>query len=188
MKTMQSRLSVSVKTFSFLLPTLLVASFTLFYFVLYVFRGIIFGLDDAPIWLMFPFRGINFYYILETPTIYLSSIALVSALIGALWVGFVIPKFPKLIWLQILIVPWIAVILTGGVWGLIWSVSQWQASNFENYEVLMLYRRTDIKNGLLNSWLSASQSYPLNIFSYGVYCGLLFLSKKFFLRNNERKI
>jgi len=188
MKTIQSRLLVFVKSFSFLLPTLLVASFALFYFVLYVFRGVIFGLDDSPIWLMFPFRGINFYYILETPTIYLSSIAFVSALMGALWVGFVIPKFPRLIWLQILIVPWIAVILTGGVWGLIWSVNQWQAANFENYEVLMLYRRTDIENGLFNSWLSAAQSYPLNILSYGVYCGLLFLSKKFFLRNDESKI
>ena len=188
MKIIQSRLLVFIKSFGFLLPILLVASFALFYFVLYVFRGVIFGLQDAPIWLMLGFRGINFWYILETPTIYLSSIALVSALIGALWTGFVIPKLPRLIWLQILIVPWVAVIITGGVWGLIWSVNQWTPDSFGTYEAMMLYRRTDIENGLFNSWLSAAQSYPLNIPSYGVYCGLLFLSKKFCLQNDESKI
>jgi hypothetical protein len=188
MRTIQSRLVVFIKSFSFLCPTLLVASFALFYFVLNVFRGVIFGLDEAPIWLTFIFRGINFYYILETPTIYLLSIALVSALVGAFWIGFVIPKFPKLIWLQIIIVPWIAVILTGGVWGLIWSINQWPPDSFGSYEALMLFRRTDIENGLFNSWLSAIQSYPLNVLSYGVYCGLLFLSTKFFLRNDESKI
>ncbi len=187
MKTIQNQLLVFIKSFGFLFPTLLVASFALFYFVLNVFRGVSFGLDDAPIWL-FVFRGINFREIIETPTIYLSSIAFVSSLVGAIWAGFVIPKFPRLIWLQVLIVPWIAVIITGAVWGLIWSINQWPADSFENYETMMLFRRTDIKNGLSYSWLSAAQSYPLNIFSYGVYCGLLLLNKKFFLRNEESKI
>ena len=188
MKKTQNRLSVCIKSFGFLFPTLLFASFLLFYFILNVFRGVTFGPDDAPIWLRLGFIGINFQYILETPTIYLSSIALVSALVGALWTGFIFPKFPKLLWLQILIIPWIAVILTGGVWGLIWSLNQWPTANFENYDVLMLYRKTDIKNGLINSWLSAAESFPLNILSYSVYCWLLFLSKKFFLRNDQSKI
>lgn len=187
MKTIQSQLFVFIKSFGFLFPTLLAACFALFYFVLHAFRGVIFGLNDAPIWLML-FRGVNFQDIFKAPAAYLSSIAFVSSLIGALWTGFVLPRFPRWVWLQILIVPWIAVILSGGVWGLIWSVHQWPADHFENYEVLMLFRRTDIENGLLNSWLSAAQSYPLNILSYGVYCGLLFLSRKFFLRNEEASL
>lgn len=186
-KNTKSPFLVFTKSLFFLLPTLLAASFVLFYFVFCVFRGVLFGLEDAPIWLIFPFKRINFYYILESPIIYLSTIAIISALIGALWAGFIIPKFPKLLWLQILIIPWIAVILTGGVWGLIWSLNHWHAVNFDNYEVLLLYRRTDIENGLFGSWLSAAQSYPLNVLSYGVYCGLLFLNKKLFFRNDERK-
>jgi len=178
---------VFIKSLGVLLPTLLVASFALFYLVLYVFRGVMFRLDEAPIWLIYPFKHINFSYILETPEIYLSSIAVVSALIGALWTSFIIPKFPRLLWLQILVVPWIAVILTGGIWGLIWSVNQWPAVNFDNYEVVLLYRRTDVETGLFSSWLSAAQSFPLNILSYAVYCGLLFLNKKLFFLNDERK-
>jgi hypothetical protein len=174
--------SVFIKSFGFLLPALLASSFVLFYFVLNVFRGMIFGLDDAPIWLMLIFRGVNFQEIFETPLIYLSSIALVSALLGAIWTGFIIPRFPRLIWLQILILPWVAVILTGAVWGLIWSINHWPADSFRDHETMMLFRRTDIINGLSYSWLSAAQSYPLNILSYGVYCGLLLLNKKFFLR------
>ena len=179
---------VFIKSFGFLFPTLLVASFASFYFVLNVFRGVIFGLDDAPIWLTFIFRGINFREIIETPTIYLSSIAFVSSLIGSLWAGFVIPKFPRFIWLQILIVPWVAVIITGAVWGLIWSINRWPPDSFGTYEAMILFRRTDIENGLFNSWLSAAQSYPLNILSYSVYCGLLLVTKKFFLRNEKSKI
>jgi hypothetical protein len=74
------------------------------------------------------------------------------------------------------------------VWGLIWSINQWPANDFENFEVLMLYRRTDMGNGLWYSWLSAAQSYPLNILGYGIYCGLLWLSKKFLLPSAESKI
>lgn len=169
---------VFIKSFGFLFPTLLVASFALFYFVLNVFRGVIFGLDDAPIWLTFIARGINFREIIETPTIYLSSIALVSSLVGALWAGFVIPKFPRLIWLQILRVPWIAVIITGAVWGLIWSMNRWPPNSFGTSEAMMLFRRTDIENGLFNSWLSAAESYPLNILSYSAYCGLLYYTAR----------
>ncbi len=186
MKTIQGPWLVFVKSFVFLLPMLLAASFALFHFVLNVFRGVLFGLDEAPIWLMLGFRGINFLEIIETPAIYLTSIAFVSSLVGALWVGFVAPGFPRWIWLQILIVPWISVLLTGAAWGLIWSINHWPADGFINYDTMMLFRRTDVKNGFLLSWLSAAESFPLNIFSYLTYCGLLMTIKKLFLRNEEK--
>ena len=83
-------------------------------------------------------------------------------------------------------VPWLAVILTGPVWGLIWSVNHWPAQGFASYETMMLFRRTDMDTGLSLSWLSAAQSYPLNIFSYAVFCGLLLINKRFFQGNKEQ--
>jgi hypothetical protein len=41
--------------------------------------------------------------------------------------------------------------------------------------------------GLSLSWLSAAQSFPLNLFSYVVFCGLLLANKKILLRNEKRK-
>lgn len=187
MKTIQGQSLVFAKTFVFLLPTLLAASFALFHFVLNVFRGVLFGPGDTPIWLVLGFRGVNFLEIIETPAIYLTSIAFISSLVGALWSGFAVPRFPRLIWLQILIVPWISVILTGAVWGLLWSINRWPADGFINYDTMMLFRKTDIKNGFLLSWLSAAESFPLNIFSYLSYCGLLMTGKKLFLRNEGKK-
>lgn len=184
----RNQLSVLAKSFGFLFPTLLIASFGLFYFVLYVFRGVLFGLEDAPIWLTLIFRGVNFQDIFKSPAIYLSSIALISSLVGAFWIGFVLPRFPRFAWLQILIIPWIAVILTGGIWGWIWSINRWPPDSFGDYETMMLFRKTDIGNGLTYSWLSALQSYPLNILGYSVYCGLLLLNRKFFSRNGEGEI
>jgi hypothetical protein len=187
MKTTSARLLVFVKSFGFLLSTLLVASIALFYSVLYIFRGTLFGFQDAPIWITLYVRGANFIEFFDAPVTYLSSIALVSAIVGASWTGFIATRFSRLIWLQILIVPWIAVILTGPVWGLIWSVNHWPASSFGNHAVLMLFRKTDIVTGLSLSWLSAAQSFPLNLFSYVVFCGLLLANKKILLRNEKRK-
>jgi hypothetical protein len=187
MKIIHSRWTLFLKSFGFLLPTLLVASFALFYCVLILFGGIVFGLNDSPIWLMLGFRGVNFREIIEAPNIYLSSISLVSSLVGASWIAFVAPRFSRFTFLQILIVPWIAVILTGPVWGLIWSVNHWPAEGFASYETMMLFRKTDVENGLYLSWLSAAQSFPLNLFSYLAYCGLLAMNKRLFLRNEENK-
>jgi hypothetical protein len=164
---------------------LLIAAFALFYFVRASFRGVIFGPEDAPIWVRLPFRGVNFRDIIEAPIPYLLSISLVASLVGAFWSSFVIPKLSRFIPAQILVIPWIAVVLTGPIWGLIWSVNHWPAEGFTNYETMMLFRRTDIENGLYLSWLSAVQSYPLNIFSYLVYCGLLLINKRFLLSNEE---
>jgi len=185
MNTEKGQLALFARSFGFLFLALLIASIALFYFVLTVFRGVIFGLQDAPIWVMVPFRGVNFREIIETPLAYLSSISLVSALVGAIWTSFVAPRFSRRIPLQVLIVPWVAVLLTGPVWGLIWSVNHWPADGFVDYETMMLFRRTDVENGLYLSWLSAVQSYPLNILSYLIYCGLLLTNKRLFLHNRE---
>ena len=157
MKTKQSKWLAFVKSFGFLFLAILIASFAVFYFVLNVFRGVVFGFQDSPIWITLGIRGINFQEILESPFVYLSSISLVSALVGGIWTSFVVPRFSRLIFLQILIVPWIAVILAGPVWGLIWSVNHWPTYDFINYDTMMLFRRTDVVNGLYLSWLSAAQ-------------------------------
>lgn len=181
MKTFQNQWVIFIKSFGFLCVTLLLSAFTLFYFVLLIFRGVVFGLNDSPIWFTFIYRGVNFREIIETPSIYLLSISFVSALVGAFWIAFVLPRFSRFAFIQILILPWLAVILTGPIWGFIWSVNHWPVQGFASYETMMLFRRTDIETGLSLSLLSAAQSYPLNIFSYSVFCGLLLATKRFFL-------
>ena len=105
MKTSQNQWLMFVKSFCFLFPALLLSAFALFYFVLSVFRGVIFGLNDSPIWYTFIYFGANLREIIETPTIYLLSISFISALVGAFWTAFVVTRFSRFIFLQILIVP-----------------------------------------------------------------------------------
>jgi hypothetical protein len=169
------------KSFLFLLPTILVGAFVTFYFVLITGRGIVFSPNDSPIWVTGFWRGYNFREILDTPTIYLFSISFVSALVGAIWAGFMALKYPKDAHIQLIFVPWIAVILTGPVWGLIWSINHWPADGFSSYEMMMLFRKSDISSGANLSWLSAIQSYPLNIISYLLFCGILNINKRLFL-------
>ncbi len=129
-------------------------------------------------------RGHAFGEIDEYPFPYLLTIVLVSSIIGGLWTAYVASKYTQHIILQILVLPWISVIVTGLIWGIIFSKSfrglQYLVENFPGNPVKWLLTETNAMNGLTWGWLSALQSFPINILSYVAFCSLLFASKKLF--------
>jgi hypothetical protein len=157
-------------------PFFLLASFAVLNSVIYFFPEYNSSSYNSPITVAL-IKGYSFTEIKETPLPYLSSISIVSAMVAAFWTAFILPgsKFKAI---KILIAPWVAVLFTGPAWGLIWSINRWPAETFHDFDTLLLFRRSDITSGLNLSLLSAAQSFPINIISYFVFCGLLYASMK----------
>jgi len=132
------------------------------------------------------FRGYDFREFDKQPFLYLLTITLVSSIIGAFWVTFLVPKYKKNFLAHILVIPWISLVVASPVWGFIWSVNlrspQYFVEHFssEPKAVMWLFYRTDAMSGLKLGWLSAIQSFPINILSYVAFCLLLFVSRKLF--------
>ncbi len=132
------------------------------------------------------FRGYNFREVDQQPFLYLLAIVLVSSIIGALWTTFFAPKYIQHLKSQILVLPWISIIVTSPIWGIIWSIQlrspQYFIEHFssEPKAVMWLFYRTDAMSGLKLGWLSAIQSFPINVLSYVAFCLLLFVSRKLF--------
>jgi len=155
-----------------------------------LFNGVKFMVRDNPyrsvLHITMPFFGYHFGEIDEKPFPYLLTIVLISAIIGALWITFIAPKFTRYIKRQILVVPWVCVIITSPIWGIIWSFNLRNPQYFvEHYSsdpraVMWLFYRTDAMSGLTSGWLSAIQSFPINVLSYTAFCLLLFASQKLF--------
>jgi hypothetical protein len=170
-------------SFGFLVIALSISAYVLF-------SGVKLTIKDNPyrsvLHITEPFFGYHFREIDEKPFPYLLTIVLVSAVIGALWVTFIAPKHTRHIERQILAIPWICVITTSPIWGIIWSVNLRSPQYFvEHYSddpraVMMLFYRTDAISGLTVGWLSAIQSFPINFLSYIAFCLLLFASYKLF--------
>src|SRR6266498_1639556 len=96
-------------SFCFLVSGLSISAYLLF-------NGLKFTIRDNPyrsvLHITMPFFSYHFGEIDEKPFPYMLTIVLVSAVIGALWVTFVAPKYTRFIRRQILAIPWISVIIT----------------------------------------------------------------------------
>jgi len=167
----------------FLVPSFLLASYAVLYAVLFLSPDYVSLPFNSPIHVAI-IRGYSFVEIKETPFPYLGSISIVSALVAAFWTAFILPR-SSIKAINILFAPWVALLFTGPVWGLIWSINKWPAEHFHDYDTLMLYRNSDISSGLNLSFFSAMESFPINIFSYVVFCGLLYASMRLFIRHNQ---
>jgi len=182
MKTIKRNWKLFLSSLCFLIPSFLLAAFAVFYAVLYLFPDFSRFGYNSPIQVWVFIRGHNFVEIRESPIPYLCSISIVSALVAAFWKAFILPgSNHKLI--QILFAPWVSVLFTGPVWGLIWSMNRWPAERFQTFDDLMYFRKYDIGTGLSLGCLSAAQSFPLNIISYAAFCGLLYASMRLFTRD-----
>ena len=176
-------LKIFLLSFCFLAIGLGIAAFLLF-------NGVKLMIGDNPyrtvLHINMFFRGYRFKEIDQQPFPYLLTIVLVSSIIGSLWTTFIAPKYTQHLTAQILVVPWISVIITSPIWGIIWSINlrspQYFVEHFSNEPkaVMWLFYRTDAMSGLTSGWLSALQSFPINILSYLAFCSILLLSRKFF--------
>jgi hypothetical protein len=175
------------KSFCFFVVGLGASAFLLFY-------GVRLMIGDNPyravVHINMFVRGYELREIDKQPFPYLLTIVLVSSIIGALWMTFIAPKYTQYFKAQILVLPWISVILTSPIWGIIWSINlrnpQYFVEHFQSdpKAVMWLFYRTDAMSGLTLGWLSAIQSFPINFLSYFAFCSLLFAGRKLFMKVN----
>jgi hypothetical protein len=175
------------KSFCFLAVGLGVSAVLLFY-------GVRLMIGDNPyravVHINMFIRGYELREIDKQPLPYLLAIVLVSSVIGALWMTFIAPKYARYLQAQILVLPWISVIITSPIWGIIWSINlrspQYFVEHFQSdpKAMMWLFYRTDAMSGLTLGWLSAIQSFPINLLSYLAFCSLLLAGKKLLMKVN----
>jgi hypothetical protein len=168
-------------SFGFLFITTSIAAFIVFFGISFIRGNIPF---ESPVYVYDGYFGYSLREIAEHPFDFLLSISFFLALSGAFWVAFFAPYKKRYHSLQALAVPWIAVILTSPVWGLIWSINRWPPGYFTDPDVMMLFYRHDISVGLTLGWLSAIISFPINLVSYSTVYGLLLIAKRLFLQKS----
>jgi hypothetical protein len=177
-----------LKSFVFLFIGLGISAFLLFY-------GVKLINGDNPYYTVLQiefFRGYHFHEIDDNPTPYLLTIVLISSFIGAFWTTFVASKYRRFFMVKILVLPWLCLIVTSPIFGFIWSYNHWTPQYFVDHfnnpsDVMWLFYKTDAMTGLNSGWLSALQSFPINILSYVAICSLLFLSSRLFSKNKDDK-
>jgi hypothetical protein len=169
---------IFLKSFCFLFASTSVAAFLLFYGTKLMMGN---NPHHSPILITDGYHGYYLWEISEHPFAFLLTIAFFTSVLGTLWITKLAPKYTHYHGLQLLIIPWIALILTSPVWGLIWSIYRWPPQSFTDSSVMMLFYRHDAIVGLSLGWLSAIISFPINVLSYIIVCILLSVGKRTFI-------
>jgi len=170
-----------LKPFCFLFIMTGLAAFLLYFSVREMMKQSV--VDISPLVITDGYHGGYLREVTEHPFAFLLTISFFSSLFGACWIVAIAPKYKRFHFLQLLLVPWIALIVTSPVWGVIWSMYR-HPRVFSDTSALMHYRY-DAMFGLSLGWLSAIISFPINILSYSTVCLLLFFSKKLFLKETS---
>jgi hypothetical protein len=103
----------------------------------------------------------------------------VFALLSAIWLVMIAPRFQKLRWLQIASIPLLALLFAGLLCSVIWEVmSHWMFHDmhpvpFPTLDQLLACVWSGAKLGLVLSPLVALLSFPWNALWYGFSCGVI---------------
>lgn len=114
------------------------------------------------------------------PIPYLLAIALVFAAVSAWWLVFVMPRFVRLRFLQIMLLPWIALFISGPMWGMLWVFHDMQGGFFPALRQMIDYLLFGARQGVFFALNAALFSVPLNLLAYGAACLLLVMFVKRF--------
>ncbi|CAG0929362.1 hypothetical protein TFLX_01279 [Thermoflexales bacterium] len=114
------------------------------------------------------------------PIPYLLIIVLVFAIVGALWLIFIALRFIRFRFLQIIVLPWMAVLLASPVCGMLWVYHDMQAGFFPAFPQMIDYLLFGAQQGVLFALNVVLFSMPLNLLAYGVACLLLVMFAKRF--------
>jgi len=168
---------VFLKSLGFLFVTTSIAAFLLYFGVSLISKW---GLDFSPVLITDGYHVGHLQEIAEHPFSFLLTISFITSLLGAFWIVIIAPRYTRFHILQLLALPWIALILTSPVWGIIWSIYHWPPQYFSDSALMLHYYKYDAMFGLRLGWLSAIISFPINILGFATVGGLLFISKKLF--------
>ena len=174
-----------LKPFCFLFIPTSVAAFLLYFGVGLLIAELTVGF--SPVIVTDGYHGGQLEEITEHPFAFLLTISFIFSLLGASWLTVIEPKYKRFQSLQLLILPWIALILTSPLWGVIWSVYHWPPQDFSSLSTMIYYYQYDALFGLRLGWLSAIYSFPINILSYISVCALLFVNKKLFFDKSMKR-
>lgn len=169
------------RPFFFLFTTTSVAAFILYFGVGQLLSGKLIGF--SPVIITDGHSAGQLEEITNHPFTFLLTISCVFSILGAFWLTNIAPKYKRLHTLQILIVPWIALLITSPIWGLIWSLYNWPQSSWDGSQ-MMFFHYINARDGLRLGWLSAINSLPINILSYTTVCALLFVTRRLFGKTN----
>ena len=136
------------------------------------------GPHEAPVLVTDGYHLGCLWLIAVHPFPFLLSISLVLALAGALWITKLRPKTQPGLVLGAFLVPWIALLITSPLWGLIWSLYTWPPASFSNPAVMWMFYQNDTIFGLTGGWLSALVSFPIDLLSYAAAVVLLLVGKR----------
>ncbi len=115
---------------------------------------------------------------------YFSMASFVLALLSATWLVAIVPRFQKLEWLQIAMIPLLALLFAGLLCSVIWEVrSHWMFHDTQHVPFPSVYQvlariGSGAKRGLVLSPLTALLSFPWNILWYGFACCVIVLTKR----------
>ncbi len=142
----------------------------------------------SPIAVFIPFAQVQAapYHDLY-PIPYLLAIALVFAVVSALWLMLITPRFTRFRLLQIILLPWIALMLAGPVWGMLWVYHDMQAGFFPAFPQMIDYLRFGAQQGLYFTLAVVQFSLPLNLLAYGAACLLLVMFVKHFVSEQPER-
>jgi hypothetical protein len=135
--------------------------------------------ERSPLVVFVPFAHITPYHDLY-PIPYLLMSALVFAAVSALWLVFIVPRFTGFRFLQIILLPWIALLLTSPIWGMLWVFHDMQAGFFPAFPPMIDYLLFGARQGLYFALNAIVFSLPLNLLAYGATCLLLAMFVKRF--------
>jgi hypothetical protein len=145
----------------------------------FLYFGMIALRGQSPIIVAIPLAHIA-PYLDEHPIPYLLTIAFIFAVVGALWLMFIMPRFTRFRFLQIMLLPWITLLVAGPVWGMLWTFHDMQAGFFPSFPQMINYLFFGAQQGLLWVLIIALYSLPFSILAYAAACLMLIMFVKRF--------
>jgi hypothetical protein len=144
---------------------------------------------QSPIVVFLPFAPLHIKpYHDQYPVPYLLASALVFAVVSALWLVLIAPRLTRLRLLQIILLPWVALLFAGPVWGMLWVYHDMQAGFFPAFPQMIDYLLFGARQGLYFTLDVVMFSLPLNLLAYGAACLLLLMFVKHFVSGQPERV
>ena len=138
----------------------------LLYFGMIALRG------QSPIVVAIPLAHVA-PYLDEHSVPYLSAIAFIFAVVSTLWLMLIMLRFMRSRFLQIMLLPWITLLVAGPVWGMLWVYHDMQAGFFPAFPQMVDYLLFGAQQGLFWVLIIALYSLPISLLAYAAACLLL---------------
>ena len=98
------------------------------------------------------------------------------------------PRLPRFRRLQVALIPCLAVLFTGPIWGMLWVYHDMQAGFFPDFSRMIDYLLFGAQQGWFFAFSGAVLSFPLNVLAYAIACLLLLVFARRFVSAQSKGI